>query len=286
MAKSINYNNPIGDLSHLQNPADGKDAIVDLSHLQTPALGKDAIANLSHLQTPSSGKNGIANLSHLQKPSPGQKLPKKTGGSSADGVNKKVGTLPLSTPGDSALYTDWPLTKFSFKVNIGGFDGEVAFQGMDGLGSSVAKMEFRDGNSSKFYKQSRPTLTTFEPVTLKKGMFVGDLKLFNWYKNVSQGAMFSDMRDVTIDLCEHSGNELISIFKWTLEKAYVTKYTPSSLDGEADTEVAIEEVELTYQSFSMDAGDGPLGALLGLAGSLMGAVSGALSGSISGSISF
>lgn len=247
----------------------------------------DGVGDLTHLQNPASGFTNVGNLSNLQKPPiSGLKLPKKIGGDSANGVNKKVGTLPLKTGGDSSLYTDWPLTKFSFIVNIGGFDGEVSFQGMDGLGSTIGKMEFRDGNSSKFYKQSRPTLTTFEPVTLKKGMFVGDMKLFNWYKNVSQGALFSDMRDVTIDLCEFSEGQLTSIFKWTLEKAYVTKYTPSSLDGEADTEVAIEEIEITYQSFSMDAGDGLLGSLLGLAGGLLGAVSGALSGSVSASVSF
>lgn len=283
--------NGIGDLSNLKTPSSGKTAIGNLSNLQNPSSGKNGIVNLSNLQNPSSGKNGISNLTHLQNPAVGQKMPKKTGGSSADGVNKKVGTLPLKTGGDSSYYTDWPLTKFAFIVDIAGFDGKVAFQGMDGLGSTVGKMEFRDGNSSKFYKQSRPTLTTFEPVTLKKGMFAGDLTLFNWYKNVSQGALFSDMRTVTIDLCEHvpgQGEEVLkSVFKWTLEKAYITKYTPSNLDGESDSEVAIEEIELTYQSFSMDAGD--LGSILaslvgGLGGALIGAAAGALSGSLSASV--
>jgi phage tail-like protein len=160
------------------------------------------------------------------------------------------------------------LPKFAFKVNIGGFDGDVAFQTMDGLGSSIGKMEFRDGNSQKFYKQSRPTLTSFDPVTLKKGMFTGDTTLFDWYTNVSSGSMFSDMRDVTITLCDMRGNQLMDIFSWTLEKAYITKYTPTSLDGESDSDVAIEEIELTYQSFSTGASGGLLGALVGAVANL------------------
>ena len=163
---------------------------------------------------------------------------------------------------------DWPLAKFSFWVDVGGFDGRVSFQTMDGLGASVSKMEFRDGNSPKFYKQSRPTLTSYDPVTLKKGMFPGDGTLFDWFSNVSSGAMFSDMRTVTITLCELSAGAQVDVFSWTLEKAYVTKITPSSLDAESDTEVAVEEVELTYQSFSMGAG--------GLLSSILGAISGSV----------
>ena len=165
-------------------------------------------------------------------------------------------------------YNNWPLSKFSFKVNIGGFTQELEFQGMDGLGATIATMKFRDANSSKFYEQSRPTLTSFEPVTLKKGVFPGDSNLFDWFKNVSQGAFFSDMRTVTITLTELQGaGNHVSMFVWTLEGAYVTKFTPSGLDAESDSEVAIEEVELTYQSFSLTSNlfggmGGALGAVL------------------------
>lgn len=200
----------------------------------------------------------------------------------------KRGEPLVQTAGGS--YNDWPLSKFSFEIDVGGFTGKMAFQGMDGLGASVGKMEFRDGNSSKFYKQTRPTLTSYDPVTLKKGVFAGDTKLFDWFTNVSQGSMFSDMRTVSIHLSELEGNTIKHLFTWTLEKAYITKFTASNLDGEADTEIALEEVELTYQSFSMNAGEGLLGSLLsggigGLLGTVTGAISGAVSGGLSGNIS-
>jgi len=148
--------------------------------------------------------------------------------------------------------SDWPLAKFSFWVDVGGLDGRVAFQTMDGLGASLSKMEFRDGNSSDFHKQSRPTLTAYDPVTLKKGMFSGDMTLYAWFANVKTGFMFSDMRTVTITLCELVAGAQVDLFSWTLEKAYVTKITPTSMDAESDTEVAVEEVELTYQYFTLN----------------------------------
>lgn len=175
---------------------------------------------------------------------------------------------PVTMPNLGTDYKDWPLSKFSFEVSIGGFGGKVAFQAMDGLGATIASMKFRDGNSTQFFEQSRPTLTSYEPVTLKKGVFIGDTKLFDWFKNVSQGAMFSDMRTVTINLSELHGDGLTHMFTWTLDRAYITKFTPSGLDAEADGEVALEEIEISYQYFSMDAGSGFFGALAGAGGIL------------------
>nr|BAG13480.1 hypothetical phage tail region protein [Saprospira sp. SS98-5] len=186
--------------------------------------------------------------------------------------------LPASTPLPNlgSDYPDWPLSKFAFQVSIGGFDGNVAFQGLDGLGASIASMKFRDGNSPNFFEQSRPTLTSYEPVTLKKGVFTGDTTLFNWFSNVSKGALFSDMRTVTISLSELTGNGLVNMFTWTLERAYVTKFTPSGLDAESDGEVAIEEIELNYQYFTMDAQAGLLGMLGGLASAAVGGIAGSI----------
>lgn len=179
------------------------------------------------------------------------------------------GGIKQVNSGGVGAHNEWPLSKFSFEISIGGFTGYVSFQGMDGMGATIATMKFRDGNSQKFYEQSRPTLTAYDPVTLKKGVFSGDTDLFDWFNNVSQGSMFSDMRTVTIHLSELTGNGQTHMFTWTLEKAFVTKFTPSNLDGEAENELAIEEVELTYQSFSMESGllsflgSGGLGGLIG-----------------------
>jgi phage tail-like protein len=218
-------------------------------------LNSEGVGDLSHLNpTNKNPVSKIGNLSHLNPP--------------AIAMND----IKQVNSGGVGAHNEWPLTKFAFEISIGGFTGYVSFQGMDGLGATIATMKFRDGNSKSFYEQSRPTLTSYDPVTLKKGVFSGDTDLFDWFSNVSQGSMFSDMRTVTIHLSELTGGGQTHMYTWTLEKAFVTKFTPSNLDGEADSELAIEEVELTYQSFSMNAGllDGLLGGLLG---SAVGAVS-------------
>lgn len=174
-----------------------------------------------------------------------------------------TGLQSIGTKTSDGYYDNWALSKFSFVVDIGGFSGEVAFQGVDGLGATVASMKFRDGNSSNFFEESRPTLTTYEPVTLKKGTFIGDSTLFDWFKNVSEGYLFSDMRTVNITLCELGGGGVLNYhFRWTLDRAYVTKFTPSSMDAESDAEIAIEEIELTYQSFQLNAGGFSIGGLI------------------------
>ena len=165
------------------------------------------MGDLEFTRNPSSGQNGLADLSNLRNPAAGQ--------------------FDVKAPSNAASdYQDWPLAKFAFTVSVGGFDGEVAFQGVDGLGASVGKMEFRDGNSNKFYKQNRPTLASFDPCTLKKGMFVGDMRLYSWFNNVSTGQLFSDTRTVTITLGEHQGGSVTPNICMDIRKSLCNKIHP------------------------------------------------------------
>ena len=63
---------------------------------------------------------------------------------------------------------------------------------------------------------------------------------------------FADPRTITIELCEMgSGGSLNSMFVWTLHSAYVTKFTPPSLDAGDDGGVAVEEIEISYEHFTL-----------------------------------
>jgi len=149
---------------------------------------------------------------------------------------------------------EWPLPKFYFEVDIG--TGNLAFQNCDGLEAQISTMEFRDGNSTSFFKEKRPALISFSPVTLKKGVFKGDTDFYKWFKGVAFDNFFGDMRTVKIRLLntDNGGGAPTTVLEWTLERAFVTKFTPSPLDAEADSEVAIEEIEITYQYFSTEGG--------------------------------
>lgn len=147
--------------------------------------------------------------------------------------------------------SEWPVPKFFFEVDIGG--SNLSFQACDGLDASVAVMEFRDGNSPRFFKQKRPTMVSFSPITLKKGVFAGNTDFYNWFKGVAINNFFGDMRTVKIRLLS-TDQDGAAILEWTLEGAFLTKFTPTPLDAEADSDVAIEEIEVTYQSFSSERG--------------------------------
>lgn len=167
------------------------------------------------------------------------------------GVASLLGGLLGGAGGSSG----WPLPKFYFRVDMGG--SNMSFQSCEGLEATIATMEFRDGNSQAFYKQKRPTMVSFSPVTLKKGVFAGNTDFYDWFKAVAFDNLFGDMRTVKIALLntdDDSQGGGTPVIEWTLEKAFVTKFTPSPLDAEADTEAAIEELEITYQAFSNGGG--------------------------------
>lgn len=145
----------------------------------------------------------------------------------------------------------WALSKFLFEVDLG-MDLNIGFQNCEGLETSIEPYEFRDGNSTDFFKQKRPGAVSFSNITLKKGMFANDKALYKWYKNVSTGALFGDMRTVKIRLLDTDhGIAPKVIFTWTLEKAFVVKYAPTNMDAHDGEEVAVEELEIACQSWTM-----------------------------------
>ena len=146
--------------------------------------------------------------------------------------------------------TSWPIAKFYFSVNLG-FGIELGFQAMEGLSASVEPYEFRDGSSGSFHKEKRPGLVSYDPITLKKGMFMSDTALYKWFDTIRGGSW--DMRDVTIKLKDEQGKD---VFTWKLKNAFPTKFTPTSLDANDADEVAIEELELACQSWEMSGGGG------------------------------
>jgi phage tail-like protein len=166
----------------------------------------------------------------------------------------------------------WPLAKFYFEVSID-WMGTMGFQTCEGLEATVEAYEFRDGNSTTYYKEKRPGLTSFGNITLKKGMFERDDAMYRWFKNVSAGAFFGDLRTVKITLKDEIGQDM---YIWTVNRAFVVKYTPTSMDAGSGDEVAIEEMELACQSWTMDAGAGLFGGIVAAATSAAAGISGAI----------
>lgn len=145
--------------------------------------------------------------------------------------------------------TEWPLPKFYFSIEIDNIPNTLGFQTIEGLETEISVMEYRAGNSTNFYKTKRPGLMSYSNITLKKGTFQGDDYLYQWYKELSVDHQHTERRTVIIHLMNEA-DEIV--FTWTLLNAFVTKFTPTPFDAEADSEVAIEELEFCCEEWTME----------------------------------
>ena len=80
-----------------------------------------------------------------------------------------------------------PMTAFRFLVRVG--DSEeisAAFSRFSGIRMQVETIQSRDGDDNRGVKEYTPVFTSYEPVTLSKGV-VGDNELLDWMLAASAG---------------------------------------------------------------------------------------------------
>lgn len=144
----------------------------------------------------------------------------------------------------------WVTPKFNFRVTIDGLP-ELGFQTVEGLESEVSVIEYRPGNTQFLFKSKRPGLVTYSNITLKKGSFVGEPDLKDWWNFYAWeiASNRNERKEILIELLDEAGETCIS---WTCKGAFPVKYTPPSMDAEADSEPAVEEVEVAVESWTME----------------------------------
>jgi phage tail-like protein len=140
----------------------------------------------------------------------------------------------------------WPLPKFYFSVQLGD-DDKMTFQEVSGLQTESKAIEYRHGNSKIFAPIKMPGMTSVGNVTLKKGIFVGDAKLFTWFTEIKMNLI--KRRTVVISLLDEGGSPKIT---WTLNNAFPTKITGTDLKSTGN-EVAVESIELAYETLDVKA---------------------------------
>jgi len=145
---------------------------------------------------------------------------------------------------------EWPLAKFYFEVTIDELP-VLGFQAVEGLESEISVMEYRPGNAPFLFKSKRPGMVTYSNITLKKGMFAADANLKDWWKLYAwdKSENRNKRRQILIELKDEADTVMMS---WTCKGCFPVKFTPTALDAEADSEVAIEEIELACESWQLD----------------------------------
>lgn len=138
-----------------------------------------------------------------------------------------------------------PLTNYHFRVEWGGSD--LSFTEVSGLSVETNVIEQRSGNSPVFHTHKMPGQHHFSNLILKRGLTKNDNEFFQWIKSGLQNQV--ERRDITIHLLNEEHNPL---FVWKISNAFPVRYKGPDLNASGN-EVAMEELELAYESFSVEA---------------------------------
>ena len=148
--------------------------------------------------------------------------------------------------GDVQSKTDWPLPKFSFAVKVGDND-TMSCQEVSGLDMETQAIEYRSGDSKAFSVVKMPGIKKFSDVTLKKGMFKSDNKLYEWFNKNTLNTI--ERKAVTISLLDEKGGE---VFIWKLINAFPLKVSGTDLKSTGN-EVAVETIVIAHEGLSVEA---------------------------------
>jgi len=136
----------------------------------------------------------------------------------------------------------YPIPTYRFRVTVG--QSEIAFSGVSGLEMGVDTIEYKDGKGGVLHMPGQKQAIN---ITLKRGVFKNDDKLYKWMESIMDNQM--DKRDIQISLTNETGTELL--VTWNVAKAFPTKLTAPSFDATSN-EIAVEELTLTADRLSVE----------------------------------
>jgi phage tail-like protein len=145
-----------------------------------------------------------------------------------------------------AVKNDYPLPGFHFQVEWGG--ARIGFTEVSGLDMETEVIEYREGNEKTYTKMKMPGLRKFTNITLKRGLFAGDLDFYKWWRDTAffnSGQKFR--RTVIIKLLD---DEHKPVMTWKLKNAWPSKIQTSDLKANA-SEVLIETMELVHEGLEI-----------------------------------
>lgn len=136
-----------------------------------------------------------------------------------------------------------PIQTFRFLIRVGN-DKQIsaAFSRFSGIRMSVETIQTRAGNDSRGVKDYTPVFTSYEPVTLSKGV-VGDNDFLDWILSASADVHSGPtgnnlLRTIDVITLNQHGDVGVT---WTLQNAMPIGYELAPLDG-SRSEVLTESV--------------------------------------------
>lgn len=152
----------------------------------------------------------------------------------------------MADDGSSQSASVWPIPKFYFEVK---WDAQVmSFQEVSGLDIQSEEIKYRHGDSPEFSVIKMPGMKKVSNITMKKGVFKGDNKFWDWFKEIKMNTI--KRLPVTISLLDETGAPTMV---WTLANAWPSKITATDLKSEGN-EVAIESIEIVHEGLTIANG--------------------------------
>lgn len=151
----------------------------------------------------------------------------------------------MPTDSGTAQGATWPLPKFMFEADLSPELKGIPFQEVSGLEIETQIIEYRHGNSPVFSSIKMPGIAKYGNITLKKGMFVNDNKLFDWYNSIKMNTI--KRNTVTIKLLDENGKP---VMQWQLSNAWPTKISSTDMKATGN-EVAIESIEIAHEQLTV-----------------------------------
>ena len=150
----------------------------------------------------------------------------------------------MADDGSARSTTVWPIPKFRFEVKWN--EGEVMhFQEVSGLDAESQPIEYRHGNSPQFSVIKMPGIKKYSDVTMKKGVFKSDNKLWEWFNEIKMNTI--KRRTVTISLLDEGGAPTMV---WTLANAWPNKISAPDLKATGN-EVVVETLVLSHEGLTI-----------------------------------
>ena len=136
-----------------------------------------------------------------------------------------------------------PYRKFNFRVEIEDIPS-ADFLSVEGIEALTDVIHYREGGENP-QPRKLPGLHKYSNITLKRGV-TANRDLWDWRKTVLDGR--TERRNGSIIILDEDREE---VFRINFFNAWPCGWKVGSLDA-LESEVLIEELELTVESFSLD----------------------------------
>ncbi|OCA54271.1 phage tail protein [Photorhabdus namnaonensis] len=141
------------------------------------------------------------------------------------------------------IAVEYPIPTYRFVVSVG--DEQIPFNNVSGLDIHYDVIEYKDGIGN-YYKM--PGQRQSINITLRKGVFPGDTKLFDWINSIQLNQV--EKKDIAISLTNEAGTEIL--MTWNVANAFPTSFTSPSFDATSN-EIAVQEIALTADRVTIQA---------------------------------